>query len=184
LRHKPQHRRAHLLRFRRKRGETTSSIEEEVKRLQAPGYGHASSLLIRGSKNQEGGTRMCHAWQCAVCTARNDAAHPRPVIVSIGAVAGGLSLSEAARPMACGFVRSPRIPCASSRLFMFSGLLLRFAQPRDGDSRSITSLVALGEHWPTALQRSDGRSLMALARCRIDFHAMLGRRGVWATKAG
>jgi hypothetical protein len=61
-------------------------------------------------EKQKGGTRMCHAWQCAVCTARNDAAHPRPVIVSTGAVAGGISLSEAARPMACGFVRSPRIP--------------------------------------------------------------------------
>jgi hypothetical protein len=36
--------------------------------------------------------------QCAVGTARNDAANPRPVIVSIGAVAEDISLSEAARP--------------------------------------------------------------------------------------
>jgi hypothetical protein len=55
-------------------------------------------------KKSKGGTRICHAKECAVGSALIDAANPRPVIGSIGAVAGDVSLSEAARPMACGFV--------------------------------------------------------------------------------
>lgn len=60
----------------------------------------------------------------------------------------------------------------TSRLFMFASSPL---------CSTATSLVASGEHWPTALERSGALSLRALRRCRIDFHELLGRRGVWVT---
>jgi hypothetical protein len=79
-------------------------------------------------------------------------------------------------------VRGPtRIPCASPRLFMFGGLLLRLLnRASEVHARSHRSSHRF-EHWPTALQRSDGRSLRARRRCRIDFRAMLRRRDFFAT---
>ena len=156
---------------------------------------HASSLLILADRKairlrasalrrDEGrDADLSRQANAPLITARNDAANPRPVIV--------LHRRRRGRFFTLGGGSAGRVrvgvfcakSCASSRLFMFGGLLLRFAQPRRGASRSITSLVASGEHWPTALQRSDGKSLRAAGRCRIDLCAMLGRRDVRATHA-
>ena len=63
-----------------------------------------------------------------------------------------------------------------------AGFSLYAGRSRRWRSRSITSLVASGEHWPTALQRSDAKSLRASRRCRIYFCAMVGRRCLRATR--
>jgi hypothetical protein len=81
----------------------------------------------------------------------NDAANPRPVIV--------LHRRRRRRFFTLGGGSADRVrigvfsakSCPSSRLFMFGGLL----RSSSSASCSITSLVASGEHWPTALQRSD-----------------------------
>jgi hypothetical protein len=83
------------------------------------------------------------AWHAPLHAARKDAGPPRPVIdfrrrrrgrcFTLG---GGSADGVRVR------VFATRVPGASPRLFMFGGLLLRFAQPRRGESRSITSLVA------------------------------------------
>jgi hypothetical protein len=88
---------------------------------------------------RRGGLRLA----CAACATRKDADPPRPVIdfrrrrrgrcfTLGGGWADGVRVGVFATP----------VPCASSRLFIFGGLLLRLAQPRRGGSRSITSLVA------------------------------------------
>jgi hypothetical protein len=70
-------------------------------------------------------------------------------------------------------VHPPAFSCSAGLSF--------FTLTRFGRSRSITSLFALVEHWPTALQRSDAMSVRARRRCRISFHAIVRRRDFSAT---
>jgi hypothetical protein len=84
---------------------------------------HCRCARIFLTHEAESGTRMNRVELCAPKYGAAYAVHPRPVTGSIGAVAGDVSLSEAARPMACGLACPSPVPCASPRLFMFGGLL-------------------------------------------------------------
>jgi hypothetical protein len=80
------------------------------------------------------------------------AVHPRPVIVSIGAVAEDISLSEAARPMACRFALFEH---ASPRCFFPPFYIRRASRLNAGQgrrrSRSITTLAHRFEQWTRLL---------------------------------
>jgi hypothetical protein len=120
------------------------------------------------------------AWHAPLHAARKDAGPPRPVIdfrrrrrgrcFTLG---GGSADGVRVR------VFATRVPCASSRLFMFGGLLLRLLnRVAENHARSHRSSHRF-EHWPTALQRSDGCIMRQVWRCRIDFV-----RVVWNQRVG
>ena len=69
-----------------------------VNRVTSPCAQTCAILVDPEIESEEGGTRICHASNAPCETARNDAANPRPVIVSIGAVAEDSSGYPDCRP--------------------------------------------------------------------------------------
>ena len=132
----------------------------------------------------ESGTRMDRVVLSAPGEGAAYAVHPRPVTVGHrrrrgrfftlgGGSADGVEGSRCSRT---------RVPCASSRLFMFGGLLrIRSEGAKADHARSPRSRIGSNRD-PTALQRSDASSVRAPEFGRIDFWELQRLQGVSSEK--